>query len=257
MPPPECIRFDDRRTALLARATAPEDLADALARLGFAPPRPVLVLVGAANGLEAGPTPHLAGLFRDQVAALCTRLGALVIDGGTDAGVMALMGRARAATGSAFPLLGIAAAGTVRLPGESQDAASGRAALEPNHSHFLLVPGERWGDEASWISRAATVLAGSAGSATLVAGGGRVTAIDVEQSLRDGRRTLVLAGSGGTADRIAAKADTGAAADLLRPIELSAASGVLPALLRGCLDGSGTDARDVQAQRPHPVPSRS
>jgi hypothetical protein len=56
-----------------------------------------------------------------------------VIDGGTDAGVMQLIGRARAASGGRFPLIGVAAEGTVMVPGagtSSPDATE----LEPNHT---------------------------------------------------------------------------------------------------------------------------
>jgi hypothetical protein len=32
--------------------------------------------------------------------------------------------------------------------------------LDPNHTHFLLIPGSDWGDESAWISKIATVVAG-------------------------------------------------------------------------------------------------
>ncbi len=77
------------------------------------------------------------------------------------------------------------------------------AALEPNHSHRLLVPGTSWGDEIPWMNAVATLLGADHGSATLVAAGGRITRLDVDASLEHGRPTLLLAGSGGTADAIA------------------------------------------------------
>jgi hypothetical protein len=171
-----------------------------LSRLGLGSTRPVLVSVGGASGLDARVADRLLALFRDRLAPLLDQLGAVVVDGGTDAGVMALMGQARRAARARFPLLGVAARGTVRLPGESMGTG---AALEPNHSHQLLVPGASWGDEIPWMNAVAMLLGVGHGSATLVAAGGRITRLDVEASLEHGRPTLVLAGSGGTADAIA------------------------------------------------------
>ena len=179
---------------------AVDDLPAALARLGLGSARPVLVSVGGAGGLDAVIAEHLLVLFRDRLAPLLNQLGAAVVDGGTDAGVMSLMGEARRAAGAEYPLLGVAARGTVRLPGEPTDRG---AALEPNHSHRLLVPGHTWGDEIPWMNAVAALLSADCGSATLVSSGGRITACDVDASLAHGRSTLLLANSGGTADAIA------------------------------------------------------
>lgn len=79
-----------------------------------------------------------------------------------------------------------------------------RVALDPHHSHFLLVPGGRWGDESPWLMAAAERLAGGRETLLLVAGGGEVTRHDVQQRLNQGGRVLALAGSGGTADALVA-----------------------------------------------------
>ena len=196
-----------------------------------------MVLVGGADGLAARPAAAIAALLREVLVPFCERFGVLVVDGGTDAGVMALMGRARAAAAARFPLLGVAARGTVHRPGEAEPP--GRAALEPNHSHFLLVPGDRWGDEVPWISAAATCLSAGRASLTLVAGGGRVTERDVAASLQAGRPTVLLVGSGGTADRIAAEHTAGprdaAAAHLLHLVALAEAPVRLAPLVEALL----------------------
>lgn len=195
-----------------------------------------MVLVGGADGLEAAPATAIAALFREALVPWCERLGVLVIDGGTDAGVMALMGRARALAGARFPLLGVAARGTVRWPDEA--GRPERAALEPNHSHFLLVPGDRWGDEVPWISAAATCLSAGQAALTLVAGGGKVTERDVAASLAVGRPAVLLVGSGGAADRIGAglagRVPT-APAGLLHGVALGTAPDELEALLEPLL----------------------
>lgn len=184
--------------------------------------------------MEAGPAAAIDTVFRECLIPLCERFGLLVIDGGTDAGVMALMGRARAAARARFPLLGVAARGTVNAPGAL--GRPERAALEPNHSHFLLVPGDRWGDEVRWISAAATCLSAGHAELTLVAGGGKVTERDVAVSLEAGRPTLLLVGSGGAADRIASGVFGAAApAGLLHRVAIGEAGVVLGPLVQTLL----------------------
>ncbi len=113
---PETLTFPGGHTARLARAADLDELPDALVALGLAPPRPVMVLVGGAGGLSlAGEAASALGELFHALAGVVAA-GATVVDGGTDAGVMALMGQARAEIGATFPLLGVAAEGTVDLP---------------------------------------------------------------------------------------------------------------------------------------------
>jgi hypothetical protein len=130
--------------------------------------------------------------------------GAAVVDGGTDSGVMKVMGRAREAARARFPLVGVAAEGTVILPG--RPAAAHSAPLEPHHTQVLLVPGDAWGDESPWLSRVATAIADGQPSLTLVVNGGQITYDDIDHSLQCGRPVIILAGTGRTADAIAAAA---------------------------------------------------
>ena len=181
----------------------PEELASKLSELDLRAPRPVLVLVGGADGLTDAQLARLRPLFEEGLAPLADALGACVIDGGTDAGVMALIGQARAKLGASFPLIGVTASGTVK----PDDSAAGRAAtasLEPNHTHVVLVPGARWGDESQWLADVATWIAGDAPSVTMVVNGGAVTVDDAELSVAAGRPVLVIAGSGRAADELAA-----------------------------------------------------
>jgi hypothetical protein len=171
-------------------------------------------LVGGAANLSEAVAPALLKLF-EQMALQLDALGAAVIDGGTAFGVMALMGRARRSTGAGFPLIGIAPQGAVAIDiGEpvdkddedekdDKDSKDSKVRLDPDHTHFMLVPGDDWGDESPWISAVADRLARGRGTLMLVAAGGEITRLDVMHRLRTGGRVLVLAGSGGTADRLA------------------------------------------------------
>lgn len=230
-PPRSASTRDD---PLLAEILHPEDLPAVLAGMGLAAPVRVLALVGGAANLEPRVTAALESLL-GVLAPLLDALGVTVVDGGTDFGVMALTGQARRSAGARFPLLGVAARGTVAVQG------SAGVPLEPNHSHILLVPGGRWGDESPWISAAAQVLAGGRPSLTLVAAGGAITRLDIGNHLRAGRRLLTLAGSGGSADALADWRRGGAPmADLdldprildrVEVLDLDGAPGVLPDLL--------------------------
>ncbi len=185
------------------RVAGTGDIAAALDSAGLRRNRAVIVLVGGAGGLSAKDLDIVAAVLRDEVVPMADRLGAAVVDGGTDAGVMRLVGRARTASGGRFPLIGVAAEGTV-VDRESGASSSDAVELEPNHTLFLLVPGEQWGDEAPWIPEVARVLAGDRPSVTVLINGGQIAYTDVAESLGRGRPVVVLAGSGRTADAIAA-----------------------------------------------------
>lgn len=197
------LDWGDGHAARVVRPSRFADLAPAVAGLGLPGRRPVLVVVGGAAGLDEADKERLFTLFGQALLPAVASRQAVVVDGGTDSGVMQLLGRARAAAGARFPLVGVAAEKKVILPGDNAEPGD-RAPLEPNHSHFLLVPGSSWGDESPWLSRVATEIAGSAPSATILINGGEIAFQDVANSLAAHRPVVVIAGTGRTADRIAA-----------------------------------------------------
>lgn len=175
-------------------------LARGLRKIGLQQVQPVLVVIGGASHLSDADYQKLEDLFTNLVAPLAEELGLVVIDGGTDAGVMQLMGRARAKIQGTFPLVGIAPAGKVQLP----DAVLSEGhPLEPHHTHFVLVPGEKWGDESPWLAEIASVLSESAPSITLLLNGGSISLKDVQESIEEQRLVVVISGTGRLADRIA------------------------------------------------------
>ena len=157
-----------------------------------------------------------------------------MIDGGTDAGVMRLIGRARTRAAARFPLIGVPAVGTVRSPGKHRRARSRwplkqlggrrRWPLDAHHPHFLLVPGAEFGDEAPWIARVASELAGGRPSVSVLVNGGEIAYTDVACSLQVGRPVLAIAGSGRAADQLARAVRGGPAEE--RAVRL-AASGLV------------------------------
>ena len=106
------------RTAAAVPVDQRSDLSAAVAALGLHAPRLVVVLVGGAGRMNARDLDRLRPLFEQGLVPVADRLGVVVIDGGTDAGVMRLMGRARTRAEATFPLVGVPAVGTVRFPGK-------------------------------------------------------------------------------------------------------------------------------------------
>jgi len=178
------------------------DISGALDRLGLRRGRPVLVLVGGAAGMTDAHLETLRTVLQRSALPLLDRLDAAVVDGGTDSGVMRVVGQARRDAHASFPLVGVAAKGTVNVPSDVT-ARPGAANLEPHHTHFMLVPGIDWGDESPWLADVADALSGAAPSVTLVVNGGQITFDDAAASLARGRPVLVLDGTGRTADAIA------------------------------------------------------
>ncbi|MGD1907002.1 MAG: hypothetical protein ACFB0C_13540 [Leptolyngbyaceae cyanobacterium] len=180
-----------------------EDLGPCLDALELSATQATLVVIGGASGLDEVQRSNVESLFRDVLFPLAEEHQLCVVDGGTDAGVMQLMGRARAALAGTFPLVGVAPRSLVQLPDDSNPNPDG-APLEPNHTHCLLVPGTNWGDESEALAQVATLRAGAHPSLTVLVNGGSVTWQEAQISVEDGRAVVVMAGSGRAADTIAA-----------------------------------------------------
>lgn len=179
------------------------DLYDALRANAIETPRPVLVCVGGAAGVTEEDLAALAELLNVHLIPAVDKSSITVVDGGTDAGIMRLLGQGRSATHSSFQLVGVAATGTVRLPDSARPHSDDTAEIEPNHTHIVLVPGDTWGDETPWLSAVAAAIADGMPSATLVVNGGSITFDDTLASLLAHRPVIVLADSGRAADEIA------------------------------------------------------
>ena len=166
-----------------------------LRRLGLLHPRPALFVSGGARQLTAEHE-ALARELQRGVARAAAALGLALVDGGTDSGVMALLGAARAELDANFPLIGVLPSGML--------AQRGPAILERQHSHFLLVEGEDWGAESGWLSRLAFALTGGKHPCLgLLINGGRVARRDITAALGQGIPLWVLKGSGRLADELA------------------------------------------------------
>lgn len=182
------------------RQASPAEIAHAL---HLPPHRAVLLVVGAAGNLNPALQPQLAPLF-DEVARVAHETDAVLLSGGTQAGVMALLGEAVARHHAGLALVGVAPAALVNYPG----GPAANAPPEPHHSHFVLVEGTDWGNETAMLfdltASLATSPTGPLPAAVLLAGGGGIARNEIVQAARHRLPVLVIAGTGGLADELAA-----------------------------------------------------
>ncbi|HUQ43751.1 MAG TPA: hypothetical protein VM451_04975 [Candidatus Limnocylindria bacterium] len=199
------------RSSPLRRVESPAELATAVReiaeRAGAPPTKRALILVGGADFTEPELLATLRG-FISNLASACERLGIAVVDGGTDSGVMRLMGEAHAAIGATFPLVGVAPAGAL----DERSAAGHPIDPAMDHTAVLLTPGERFGTEMEWLFAAADQL--GADAPTIVLNGGRLSMEEATLRLERGHTVVAVEGSGRAADALAVDAFTGVRANL-------------------------------------------
>jgi hypothetical protein len=134
---------------------------------------------------------------------VAAELGVLIIDGGTQSGIMAIMGEAVAQHPGTCQLLGIAPKGKITNPEiAGATAVADGAPLEPNHAHFVLVESADWGDETPKMLELARAF--NAPIVAILVNGGAIAADEALQSVRNGWRLLVIEGSGRFADELSA-----------------------------------------------------
>jgi hypothetical protein len=201
------ITFDNGNHAVVVTAGRDTDAQTILKTLDIAQPHALIMVFGGAKGLDDSRKARLAELFTEAIAPAAAELGALVIDGGTQSGVMAMMGEALARDGGS-QLLGVAPAGKVTYPGGQSDAnIVDGAPLEPNHSHFVLVDSDDWGEETGTMFKLAGAF--NVAVATMLINGGQIAGSEALQSVRNGWPLLVIEGSGRFADELSAAARNG------------------------------------------------
>jgi hypothetical protein len=205
------VKFDNGEEASLGEVRS-DNADDIIARMGLTPPangRPVIVVGGGADGLADAELERASAVLGDAVAKAAKVTGAIVVDGGTSAGVMRLTGQARARWPSSLPeLVGVAPAGMAIYPGQTRFDISGppadSAKLEENHSHFILADSDQWGDETGLMMVVAQKLAGAGRVATVMAGGGVVARSEAAEATRRGWPVFIIEGTGGLAGSLSA-----------------------------------------------------
>jgi len=191
----------------IVRARAGEHPRVLLAKVGLVAEtrRPVIVVSGGADDLRGSELVAARSLLGPAVREAASRTGAAIVDGGTDVGVMGLIGDERARDPDAMPvLLGVAPAGKVDSGGADDNA---QLPLEPNHTHFVLADSDEWGGETPLLTALADEVSGGAPVVMVLAGGGDGALGEVREALARGWPLFALDGTGGLADEVAAVCD--------------------------------------------------
>jgi hypothetical protein len=177
---------------------------DLMRALGIPQPKVLIMIAGGAARMDERDHPNLMRLFTDSIAQIASTHNALVIDGGTQSGVMELMGQGIAKQQQRPVLLGISPAGSVTFPGKKrQKVGSEEVPLDPNHSHFVLVETNEWGGETETMYELAKVFSESCPSVAILIDGGAIAKNEVLYNVRQKRPIIVIEGSGRFADEIA------------------------------------------------------
>jgi hypothetical protein len=212
---PDEITFTNGRKARLVIARPGVPTSDLLSKLGLKDVEAVICLSGSADSLADEVKPHLLQLFSRGIVRAAFDNNALILDGGTQSGVMDLMGEALADRDHQAVLLGVAPFDLARYPGKPEtNVAESSAQLDPNHTHFLLTEGHEWGDETRRMFEVADHLTSHSGGvasgkkipSTMILAGGNLKGIarkEVLQAVRRGWPVIVIEESGELADRIA------------------------------------------------------
>ncbi|MGC8947325.1 MAG: hypothetical protein ACP5N6_14345 [Anaerolineae bacterium] len=211
MIPVETIRFPNGRAARVVRASpqvSPDALLAAL-DLGF--PRALVVLCGGAGGMSQREIEAVRPLIVDGLARLAAQEQIAILDGGTNSGVMALVGEGAAHHGLTAPLIGVCPAAKVSWPGNPNPLAE--AELEPHHSHFVLTPGNEFGAESRYLYALAEALGARVPSLALLINGGRLALQEALLNVRQCRPLVVFKGSGRVADVVAGAREAGSSDD--------------------------------------------
>jgi hypothetical protein len=214
------ITFANGNRAVAITAARDASAKAILDALEIASPRAVILLFGGAAGLDHSRKTRLATLFAEGVTPVAAELGALIIDGGTQSGVMAMMGEAVAQSHTTVQLLGIAPEGKITNPeiaGASKIPEG--ASLEPNHSHFVLVKSNDWGGETTTMLKLARGF--NAPIVAILVNGGKIAADEALQIARNGWPLLVVEGSGRFADEVSMAIRDGQAAESTEVLEIA------------------------------------
>lgn len=188
------ISFPGDKTAKAAHISDNNEINKAIDGMQIPHPKSVIVLVGGAGGigwLDKFPMRKAIKI----IARLAEETGSVVVDGGTQAGIMTEIGHQRKRNKFSFPLIGVVF-DSLLMKEEPQSV------LDPNHTHFFLIPGNDWGDESAWISKIATVISGDKKSITVLVNGGNISRTDVGYSVMEDRPTFAMRGTGRMADQI-------------------------------------------------------
>lgn len=180
---------------------------------GLESPRPTIFLTGGASKMSEDDIARTREVMEVGIAEFAQKHNVTIVDGGTEAGVMQMLGEVRKQRGFTFPLIGTAPLHKVSFPG--YQPSEPEAELEDGHSHFVLVDSHNWGDESNMIiGLTRAISAQTQPKIGVLINGGKISEREAYLATSEGNQEdriqiLVLDGSGRTASDISTAFKTG------------------------------------------------
>ncbi len=146
------VIFENRNWAKIVTFSPEDQQSEVLKALQLEGVEALILVTGTREAWKKDTALRLEQLFSRGIARAAVSKRALIIDSGISGGVNDLIGRGVADRERKTPLLGVAPAGKVSYTGQANgNQASELLALNPNHSHFVLIEGDDWLDSAKFM----------------------------------------------------------------------------------------------------------
>lgn len=206
------MQFENGQSAHAVRVVADAKAAIVYRLLGFKDPCPAIFVSGGASKMSETDRKRTEEIIKG-IVLFAEERKAIIIDGGTESGIMKMIGDTRGAVGYQFPLIGVSPLGKVSYPGYKNP--NEEAFLEDSHSHFVLVDGDEWGVESRMIVALTHAITGNGKKPAvgILINGGQIAMQEVylASTRRQKMPMIVLEGSGRAADEISTAFRTGKA----------------------------------------------
>jgi hypothetical protein len=205
----------NKNNATLIKASINDSAESIISTLQFGSLKPksiFLVFGGASDNLDTSDT-SITKIHQilDNILQYASNTNAIIIDGGTKSGIMEIVGRrvSHIEQSQKPIILGVAPEGLISFHEDTKYESDGRNVddkvfLDPNHSYFVLVEGNKWGDETQKLFEIAIKLAHD--DATVVAfllGGGEISKKEMLFCIDQKWSIIVIEKTGFLADQIA------------------------------------------------------
>lgn len=192
------IAFSNGFKALSVSAKVDVHIKQVIDELELRQPDGLLLLVGDAGNMDQRFYDQMQSVF-NVIANFVNENRLMVVDGGIDAGLVAVMGKALATNGRTAVHLGVTPA---KAPMISEDKLA-EEALEPHHSHFLLLDGFQWQQTVPPKFQIVNYFSLRAPVITLLINGEDISLQEIQACVRLGYKVIVFSGTGKLADEIA------------------------------------------------------
>ena len=163
----------------------------------------LVIIVGTANDNESQLNEPVS-MLGHPLARFIAETNASVLDAGIARGLSQLVGEAVSQRSKSQNVIGVSPRGCVSYPQNLEPVVTTnmRLPLDPNHTHFVLTQGSRWGDEIDTKYDLARELGKDVPVICIVAGGNNTVVHELLQIVKQRWPILVIEGSGGVADQI-------------------------------------------------------